>query len=119
MIIQNLTCSICFPDCFPINRADRLRADVRCRYVVIAPVESRCFLFTVSHRIQPSSVCMMTLFVVFAECTLDAQPLNLNSAFQEESLSQVPAGELLPYFIVLSSHFYSALYFHCFFSSLV
>lgn len=63
----------------------------------------RCFLFPVSHRIQLSvSVCTMTLCVVFAECTLDAQPLNLNRAFHEESLCQVLPGEQLPRLIVLT-----------------
>lgn len=55
-------------------------------------------------------------FVAFSECSLEAQPLNLNTAFNEESLSQILAGDLMPYLFNLplfsldftsSSHLFS------------
>lgn len=71
--------------------------------------ESLLPVYRQSH--DPAILCLYddSLCVVFAECTLDAQPLNLNSAFHEESLSQVLAGELLPYFNTIFFMFFSAV----------
>lgn len=59
------------------------------------------------------------MFFTFSEDAWIAQPLNLNTAFHEESLSQMVTGKLLSYFSTFSLQCHVQLCLHLFSTSCI
>lgn len=94
-------------DCFPINGGDWLWADTWYRLVIIGYAASYSLLSLIESSRTLFVWWRLFPFVAFSEYTLDAQPLNLNTAFHDEYLiSQILTGELLPYFSIFPFDFY-------------